>query len=236
MTTKKYILIYAAFLFMLALCPVLFFVGCYFKETNTLLFYILIILSLFSLTSAIILIISKYKKLISYEVKRIKKKINDLDFTSIETSVTKNEIINRLISNGYKFINAEILYKEVEENCGDGDIILRYCAKLITVENELNLEQCLDGFNKGLTNYNIGYVFIDGNLEENLHLLKEYIKDTIVDVEVHRYKYKNFFVPIIISENKIFYLKGGSFISEYKTALKAGTQIFSSDFKGAETP
>ena len=230
MTTKKYILIYAAFLFMLALCPVLFFVGCYFKETNTLLFYILIILSLISLTSAIILIISKYKKLISYDVMRIKKKINDLDFTSIETSVTKNEIINRLISNGYKFINAEILYKEVEVNCGDGGIILSYCAKLITVDNELNLEQCLDGFNKGLTNYNIGYVFIGGDLEENLHLLKEYIKDTIVDVEVHRYKYKNFFVPIIISENKIYYLKGGSFISEYKTALKAGTQIFSSDF------
>ena len=45
----------------------------------------------------------------SYESTSVKRKINDLDFTSIETSVTKNEIINRLISNGYKFINAEFL-------------------------------------------------------------------------------------------------------------------------------
>lgn len=226
MTTKKYVLIHVAFSFLLASCPILFFVGYYFRENNISLFYILLILSFLSLASAFILIKLNYKKIISYDENRIRKKINDLDFTVIDATFTESECISRLILNGYRVLNSEILHKKVEENCGDGDIILNYYAKVITVDNDLNIQQCLDGFNKGFTEYNIGYIFIKGNVEHNLNILKEYIKDTIVDVEVHRYKYKNFFVPIIICENKIYYLKGGSFISEYKAGFKAGIEIF----------
>ena len=188
------------------------------------------LLSFVFLSSAIIFLVLNRKKITLYEKNKILNKIKDLDFKVLNFTLSESECINKLIMNGYRNLKNNILHKEIEENCGDGDVILNYYAKLIRVDNTVNIQQCLEGFTKGFTNYNIVYIFINGNLEHNLNLLKVYIKDTIVDVEVHRYKYKNFFVPIIISENKIFYLKGGSFISEYKTALKAGTQIFSSDF------
>ena len=230
MSTKKYILTHIVFAVLLALCPTLFFMGYYFKELNIFWFYVLLLLSFVFLSSAIIFLVLNRKNMTLYEKNKILNKIKDLDFKVLNSTLSESECINKLIMNGYRNLENNILHKEIEENCGDSYVILNYYAKLIRVDNTVNIQQCLEGFTKGFTNYNIGYIFINENLEHNLNLLKVYIKDTIVDVEVHRYKYKNFFVPIIISENKIYYLKGGSFISEYKTALKAGTQIFSSDF------
>ena len=69
---------------------------------------------------------------------------------------------------------------------------------------------------------------LDKNIETNLEALKNYIKETVLDVETHRYgRFKKFFTPIIITPNKIYYLKAGSFMNEYRMALREGLHVFS---------
>ena len=87
----------------------------------------------------------------------------------------------------------------------------------------------LEQFSKGMTTYNIGYIFVRENIDHNLDVLKNYIKETVVDVETNRYRYNKFFTPIIITDEKIYYLKVGSFISEYKHGVVEGLRVLGCD-------
>ena len=58
---------------------------------------------------------------------------------------------------------------------------------------------------KGFNIHNIGFIFIDDNDERILKQVKEYIKNTIIDTHTKSYKYKKFFVPIIILNDSVYY-------------------------------
>ena len=93
----------------------------------------------------------------------------------------------------------------------------------------VDIATLLEQFSKGMTTYNIGYIFVRENIDHNLDVLKNYIKETVVDVETHRYRYNKFFTPIIITDEKIYYLKVGSFISEYKHGVVEGLRVLDCD-------
>ena len=66
------------------------------------------------------------------------------------------------------------------------------------------------------------------SVDENIEIIKNYIKTTILDVKVHPYKYKKFFVPILISNNKCYYVKEkGIFMNTYQFGVVEGMRILS---------
>ena len=90
----------------------------------------------------------------------------------------------------------------------------------------MDIQDILKSFGKGMTTYNIGYIFINENVDENIEIIKNYIKATILDVKVHPYKYKKFFVPILINNNKVYYIKEkGIFMNTYQYGVVEGMRI-----------
>ncbi len=226
MTTKRYILTYIILVLLMLMFLILFFLGLSFKEKNSSGFLILLICSLVDLVFTIIFLKVNYKKLNVYEQKRISEKIENIEFSSVDILINYDYCYNKLIAFGYRKNSNDILYKKVEIDCGDGSFFNEFFAKLVYVNEMVDINEYLMGFNKGLTTYNIVFLFIEKNIEENLEILKKYIKETIVDVDTYRYKYKSFFAPIIISNNKMYYLKAGSFISEYRIGVNEVIKIF----------
>ena len=112
MTTKKYVLIVITFALLLVLSSALLFTGIILKETNIYLFYILLITSIISFISAIIFIVMNYKKLLSYDQKRISNKIENLDFSVVNININEECLITRLHRNGYRY-DEKIYYKKV---------------------------------------------------------------------------------------------------------------------------
>lgn len=225
MTTRKYVLTYIAFGIFFLLSLVLILLSFYFNNSNKLLFYIFLVSSIISLISSILVIVLNYKRLVEYEKNRFKNKIKNLEYLTINCVFTEKECINNLLNRGYVELENNFFRKRVEENCGDVEIVLEFNVKLIKVDESIDFQQCLEGLNKGLTNYNICYLFIKQNPDDYLDIIKKYIIETIVDVEIHRYKYKKFFTPIIIGNDKIYYFKAGSFFNEFKIGLNEGLQV-----------
>ena len=83
MTTKKYVFTFIVLTILLVLSSTLLFIGIILKDTNIYLFYIFLITSIISFISAIIFIVMNYKKLLSYDQKRISNKIENLDFSVV---------------------------------------------------------------------------------------------------------------------------------------------------------
>jgi len=230
MTTKKYIFTFVLFFILLAAAPILFFCGLSLKEDLITSFYVLATVACVSLISAITFIAINYKKLVAYDSVRIKNKIQNLDFAAIEYSVTANELIEKLKTRGYAKIAENIFHRKIEDDVGDGGIVVsHYYAALLQINMTVDIATLLEQFSKGMTTYNIGYIFVRENIDHNLDVLKNYIKETVVDVETHRYRYNKFFTPIIITDEKIYYLKVGSFISEYKHGVVEGLRVLGCD-------
>ena len=228
MTTKKYILTFIVFFLLLAATPILFFCGLSLKEDSIISFYVLVTVSCVSLISAITFIAINYKKLVTYDSVKIKNKIQILDFATIEYSVTANELIEKLKTRGYAKIAENIFQRKIEDDVGDGGIVVsHYYAALLQINMTVDIATLLEQFSKGMTTYNIGYIFVIENIAHNLDVLKNYIKETVVDVETHRYN--KFFTPIIIPDERIYYLKVGSFISEYKHGVVEGLRVLGCD-------
>ena len=166
-----------------------------------------------------------YKKLIEYDINKLNKKIDNLDFSILDISISDSELYNKLLKGRYVSRNG-ILHKEVEENCGEGSIFNHYYV-IINKANELvDIQAILDNFSKGMTTYNIGYIFVNDNIEENIGIVNKYIKATLMDVKVHPYKYKKFFVPILITKDKIYYVKESSvFMDTYGFGVVEGIRI-----------
>ncbi|MBE6595123.1 MAG: hypothetical protein E7644_04930 [Ruminococcaceae bacterium] len=224
-TTKKYVLTFVIFALLLVLTMFLLFSGLFIKEQSEFAFYTFIVCSCICLIVAIIYIAINYKKLINYDINKINKKIANLNFSIFDISISESELYDKLTKCGYK-IKKGIFHKEVEENCGDGSIVNRYCV-IINKTNELvDIQAILEHFSKGMTTYNIGYIFVNENIEENIEIIKKYIKATILDVKVHPYKYKHFFVPIVIANDKIYYIKeSGILMNMYGFGVVEGVHI-----------
>lgn len=223
MTPKKYILTYIIF-FVLVVSTLIFLVFSL-KATNIFAFYGFTIAACISFVSALLFIILNYKKLIAYEAVRVANKIKDLDFSVIEVSINEKEIQEKVKIFGYAKTAEHFYHKKMETDVGDGIVIDHYYIALLHIEQTIDIFKCLEKFSKGMTTYNIGYIFVDENLEKNLEMIKQYIKETVVDIEIHRHGYKKFFSPIVISANKIYYLQAGSFFNEYKKGIIEGLRI-----------
>ena len=74
------------------------------------------------------------------------------------------------------------------------------------------------------------YLFAEDNADAILASLKEYIKKTVADVEIHRYSYQKFFTPIVITGGKAYYLRAGSVFNEYRFAVSEALRVL----KGAD--
>ncbi len=225
MTTKKYVITFIIFALLLVLTLTLFLGGLFIKEHNLIAFYILIAFSCISLVFAIIFIAINYKELVNYDVKKLNKQIDNLDFSIIDISICESDLTSKLIGCGYINIK-EVFHKVVDENCGDGNIVNHYYATIHKTNELIDIQEILEQFGKGMTTYNIGYVFVNENVKENIDIIKNYIKATILDVKVHPYKYKKFFVPILINNNKVYYIKEkGIFMNTYQFGVVEGIRI-----------
>lgn len=227
MTTKKYVFTYIAFTLLLALSSALLFTGIIVKENNIYLFYILIITSIISFISAIIFIVMNYKKLLSYDQKRISNKIKNLDFSVVNININEERLILRLQCNGYRK-DKRIYYKKVAgDRFDEYSYDQYYYAFILNVKDNFNYNEYLCVLDKGFNIHNIGFIFIVDNDERILKQVKEYIKNTIIDTQTKAYKYKKFFVPIIIMNDSVYYFeyKTGIFLTKYGQALDEGLKI-----------
>lgn len=227
MTTKKYVLTITIFALLLALSLSLFFCGLSINGHTSVAFYIFVAFSGLCFAFAIVFIAINYKALLNYEIKKSNKKISNLDFSTIDTSISQSELYNKLKEFGYKN-KSGIFHKVLEDNYGDGNIDYHYCAIIHEADEIIDVPAILEYFSKGLAIYNIGYIFVNGNVEENIKIIKEYIKSTLLDIKKHTYKYKKFFVPIVIAKGKIYYIReSGTFMNIYKHGVIEGVRIVS---------
>lgn len=225
MTSKKYALTFIVFAFLLALVPVLLFVGLSLRENNEFAFYTFISGSCLSLILAIIFIAVNYKKLVAYDMSRLSKRISNLDFSIVDTSISENELCDKLAKSGYKH-KEKIFHKVIEDNLGDGHVVNHYYATIHKVNEIVDIQRILECFSKGMTTYNIAYIFVGGNIEENIEKIRNYIKETILDVKMHAYRYKNFFVPIIVTNDRVYYVEeAGIFMDTYKFGIVEGVRV-----------
>ena len=124
MTTKKYIFTFVLFFILLAAAPILFFSGFFLKEKNVLIFCVFASIACISLISAIAVIVLNYKKLVAYDVNRIENKFKSLDFSMIEESIDESKIYVKLKNHGYTKTAENMFHKKVEEDVGDGGIVV----------------------------------------------------------------------------------------------------------------
>ena len=227
MTTKKYVFTFIVFTILLVLSSTLLFISIILKETNIHLFYILLITSIIGFISAIIFIVMNYKKLLSYDQKRISNKIENLDFSVVNININEECLISRLHRNGYRY-DEKIYYKKVVgDRFDEYSYDQYYYTFILNVKDNFNYNEYLCVLDKGFNIHNIGFIFIVDNDERILKQVKEYIKNTITDTQTKSYKYKKFFVPIIILNDSVYYFeyKTGIFLTKYGQALDVGLKI-----------
>lgn len=227
MTTKKYVFTFIVFTILLVLSSTLLFIGIILKDTNIYLFYIFLITSIISFISAIIFIVMNYKKLLSYDQKRISNKIENLDFSVVNININEECLISRLHRNGYRY-DEKIYYKKVAgDRFDEYSYDQYYYTFILNVKDNFNYNEYLCILDKGFNIHNIGFIFIVDNDERILKQVKEYIKNTIIDTQTNSYKYKKFFVPIIILNDSVYYFeyKTGIFLTKYGQALDEGLKI-----------
>lgn len=227
MTTKKYVFTFIVFTILLVLSSTLLFIGIILKEINIYLFYILLITSIISFISAIIFIVMNYKKLLSYDQKRISNKIENLDFSVVNININEECLISRLHRNGYRY-DEKIYFKKVAgDRFDEYSYDQYYYTFILNVKDNFNYNEYLCVLDKGFNIHNIGFIFIVDNDERILKQVKEYIKNTITDTQTKSYKYKKFFVPIIILNDSVYYFeyKTGIFLTKYGQTLDEGLKI-----------
>lgn len=222
MTKLEYILIFVVFALLLSGACALFVLGLYFSETNTDLSVILYVGCGILAIAAFVLVLLNYKKLTAFDNRKLAEKLKDKDYTCVDCHIDEDSCRIRLKDDGYwhPMHSINILYEKVVIPGGDSDNIYHYYVKVVRVDGIVDINEILVGFNKGLTTYNAACIYIDENIEENLTILKEYIKQSILDNETHPNKYKCFFAPLIFTKDKVYYLKAGSVFREYRIVLK----------------
>lgn len=227
MTTKKYVFMFIVFTILLVLSSTLLFIGIILKETNIYLFYILLITSIISFISAIIFIVMNYKKLLSYDQKRISNKIENLDFSVVNININEECLISRLHRNGYRYDEKNYYKKVAGDRFDEYSYDQYYYTFILNVKDNFNYNEYLRVLDKGFNIHNIGFIFIVDNDERILKQVKEYIKNTITDTQTKSYKYKKFFVPIIILNDSVYYFeyKTGIFLTKYGQTLDEGLKI-----------
>lgn len=222
MTTKKYVLTIIVIAVLCLSVLALFFAGYPFKEQSPHIFYLFAALSSLCFLLLIVFIVRNHKKLIAYEVNKLESQINATDFSVIEISVDENILREKLKKHGYQKITENMFHKKVEGSDGPAD---HYYAAIFRTDEITDVRRFAETFDMKIIACNIGYIFLEKNVHNNLALLKEYIRENLLYANAHPYKRRKSFVPIVIADEKIFYLKVGSFLNEYNQHLSKGLHI-----------
>lgn len=156
----------------------------------------------------ILLTVFTYKPLQKYETDKIIKDAEAIFFSYIDCNLSHEDLIRKLEQNDYIRQNEHKFLRKFDDNCGDGMVSYRYYAFIIQQENNetVNLNMYEDEFTKSFTTTINCFIFLNENIDENLKLCLEYIKDCIIDNSIHRYKYKKYAMPFIYYKNKLFYV------------------------------
>ena len=223
MNAKKYVLAWIIIFVLTIAVLSLFACGLRFKETSPAVFYTLIISACVSLISEIVFISCNHKKLVAYEVNNIEKKTEALDFSSLEMSVNENILQEKLKNHGYKKVAENMFHKKItDSDCGDQ----HYFAAIFKAEKITNMQGFAKAFSKKFSvASNIGYIFLERNVDSSFEAAKRSIKEYLIDKCAHPFRQRDFFVPIVISDGKIFYLQAGARLSEYRHGLSEGLRI-----------
>ncbi len=223
MTTKKYVLTIIVIAVLCLSVLALFFAGYPFKEQSPHIFYLFAALSALCFLLLIVFIVRNHKKLIAYEVNKLESQINATDFSVIEISVDENILREKLKKHGYKNVTENMFHKKITDgDCGDD----HYFAAIFKAEEITDIQSFTEVFSKKFSvAYNIGYIFLEKNIDCSLKALKQYIKEFLIGKCIHPFKQRKFFVPIVISGKKIFYLQVGTRLSDYRHGLSAGLRV-----------
>lgn len=224
MTTKKYVLTIIIIAVLCLSILALFFAGYPFKEQSPHIFYVFTALSTLCFLSLIVFIGRNRKKLIAYEVDKLESQINATDFSVIKISVDENMLPEKLKNHGYKKLTENMFHKKITDgDCRDD----HYFAAIFKTKESTDMQVFSKTFPKKFpVAYNIGYIFLEGNVDNSLEVVKRFIKEYLIDKRAHPFRQRDFFVPIVISDEKIFYLQAGSRLSDYGIGLSAGLRIF----------
>ena len=200
MSRKQYIFIFTVFACFNAATLILF---CLWLEKQRLPF---LLASCITFASGIVYIALNRKKLIGYEANRIENKFKTLQFSVIEEPVRM--LYEKLIKHGYVKTTENTFHKKVEYDGG----VSHYFVSVFHENGIFDVQKF--PFSKETA---ASYI--------NLEILKQYIKERFVHERAHVYKRKRYFAPIVIADQKIFYLKVGSFLDDYRHSLSEGLRI-----------
>ena len=220
MTAKKYVLTIIAFAAMCLSSLALFIVG-YELSPHTHIFYLF---SALCFLSSIVVIVCNHKKLVVYEINKLDEKIKSADFSVIEMAVDESKLREKLNRHGYQEITENMFHKKVEDTDGPSD---HYYAALFRADEITDVRGFAEAFDNDRKTLacNIGYIFLKKNTDVSLSILKEYVKEILIETAAHPYKRRKSFAPIVIADEKIFYFKFGSFLNEYRRSLSAGLRV-----------
>ncbi|HAR57620.1 MAG TPA: hypothetical protein DCR62_02625 [Acholeplasmatales bacterium] len=230
MTKKKYIIKWVIFFILFFIVCASFLTTFILKLQNVDEVLIFLICALFFLIVTIFYYITNRKHFKEYEITKVYNKYSNITFEVEKIDVNFETIKNNLLDN--KFIRrTNNYYKKVYED-NNGDACITIVTNVFVFENT-NFDEIYDivinSIEKNLTDINIVYIFLDNFNEVQRKKVLDYIKENVIDVELHTYRFKKYFCPIVISNNEVFYYSKVSFGNNYKTHIKNGINYLSKE-------
>ncbi len=222
MNKRQYIFTVAFFLTAILLTAVFFSAGLiiYSDSGSKPVLGIFCATSCVAFLSGIILIIVKRKRLTTYEVERVK----SVNFMIYPHRMTEEDVWQRLIIQKYKEKSANIFRKVTEDSEGG-----KTYHDITFTKTQADFEEHVEkydpsDFTHPLT-YDICFVFLKNATCEQLEFFDNFIKENIIKNEYTSFLKLPFPVPIIITENEIYYMKTGDFWGSYRSALHEALQV-----------
>ena len=230
MTTRKYVWTFVLFFLLLLAAPILFFLGLTLKDQVPLLFPCLAVAAAVSLILGVLTVVLHHKDLVAYDVKRASERLETIDFTTVEASVSADALTRRLEADGYLCKRRGLYYKREDESTGDGSVTGHYYAALLKVETSLDIEGLLPFFGAGASVCNVAYIFVEDVDPVVSAQVMQYVKDTVLCEASPKglrslLHPKKIFAPIVITRDRVCYLKAGSPLGAYRDALRSGCRI-----------
>jgi len=138
--------------------------------------------------------------------------------------MTEDDVWQRLITRKYKEISANIFRKVTEDSEGG-----KTYHDITFIKTQADFEEYAEKYNPSAfthpITYDICFVFLKNSDGEQLEFFENFIKENIVKNEFNSFLKLPFPVPIIITENEIYYMKAGNFLESYNFALHEALQI-----------
>lgn len=220
MTRFKYVMFFIIFALLLVAGSLFLAFGLYYSKANPNLSIGLYIGCGISWVTAIITLAANATKLANFDKQKLIEKLDKRDYTCVDFHLDINSCVAKLKAKGYSYPMYSVNTLHRHEESLDRENIWNYYVKIVQVEDIVDIDDILVGLNNHLYTYNSACIYIEKNIDENLKILKEYIKKSIVGYSTNSFKYPAFFAPIVFANNKMYYFDARLFSHPYKTALK----------------